>query len=99
MICDRMRSGRITGIVTQMWRITPGPSRSASTTDSPGCRVLLGAPLRPPWAVPPAPRAPVGFSKVAARESIVGSMKAGFRIWLSSVMFWHGDTARNRFQL
>jgi hypothetical protein len=36
---------------------------------------------------------------VAARESSEVSMKAGLRIWLSSVMRGHGDTARNRFQL
>ena len=72
-----MRSGRAGGTVSQMWRTTPGPSRSASTTRSPGSMRRFGAPLRPPWAVPPAPRAPVGFSKVAARESRLVSMNAG----------------------
>ena len=47
-----------------MWRITPGPSMSASTTRSPGSSRRFGAPLRPPCAWPPAPRAPVGFSNV-----------------------------------
>src|SRR3954454_22304622 len=52
---------------------------SASTTRSPLRTRRLGAPFRPPWAVPPAPRAPVGFSNVAARESRRGSMCAGFQ--------------------
>src|SRR5688572_632306 len=51
---------------------------SARTTRSPGSRRRLRAPLRPPWAVPPAPRAPVGFSKVAARESRLVSTTSGF---------------------
>jgi hypothetical protein len=33
--------------------------------------------LRPPCVVPPAPRAPVGFSNVTARQSSEGSTKAG----------------------
>ena len=32
MKSDRMTSGGAGGIVIQMWRIVPGPSRSASTT-------------------------------------------------------------------
>ena len=43
------------GIVIQMWRIVPGPSMSASTTDSPARIRMFGAPLRPPCAEPPAP--------------------------------------------
>ena len=69
-----MTSGGAGGIVIQMWRIVPGPSMSASTTDSPARTRMLGAPLRPPCAEPPAPRAPVGFSKVTARLSSDGSM-------------------------
>ena len=38
---------------------------------------MFGAPLRPPCAVPPAPRPPVGFSNVTARLSSDGSMYAG----------------------
>src|SRR5262245_58236780 len=36
-----------------------------------------GAPLRPPCAVPPAPRPPVGFSNVTARESSRASITEG----------------------
>ena len=72
-----MTSGRAGGNVIQMCRIVPGPSMSASSTVSPAFSCLEGAPLRPPWAVPPAPRAPVGFSKVIARESSERSMREG----------------------
>ena len=72
-----MTCGGAGGNVIQMWRTVPGPSMSASTTFSPGASTFDGAPLRPPCAVPPAPRAPVGFSKVAARESSVRSIREG----------------------
>ena len=36
------------GNVIHTWRMVPGPSRSASTTRSPGSRRRDGAPLRPP---------------------------------------------------
>src|SRR5581483_6167230 len=64
-----MASGAAGGNVIHTWRTVAGPSMSASTTTSPGWTRRLGAPLRPPWAVPPAPRAPVGFSNVMARDS------------------------------
>src|SRR5687768_2889721 len=38
-----------------------------------------GRPLRPPRAFPPPPRAPVGFSKLIDRLSILSSTKQGFR--------------------
>jgi hypothetical protein len=47
---------------------------SASWTVSPEATVRDGDPLRPPCAAPPAPRSPVLFSNVTARESIDGSM-------------------------
>src|SRR5262245_60184045 len=68
-----MTSGSAGGKVIQMCRIIPGPSISASTTRSPGSITRYGAPLRPPAAAPPAPRAPVGFSKLIDRLATVGA--------------------------
>jgi hypothetical protein len=44
---------------------------------SPGATIRCGAPLRPRCAVPPLPRASVGFSKLIERESKRVSMRAG----------------------
>src|SRR2546426_1122423 len=52
-----------------MCRTRPGPEMSASAIRSFGATMRCGAPLRPRCAVPPLPRAPVGFSKLIARES------------------------------
>jgi hypothetical protein len=70
--CARRNSGAgvpACEIVIQKCVRHPAPSNDASVTFSPGRISFHGAPLRPSAAVPPAPRAPVGFSKVAARDS------------------------------
>ena len=69
-----------------MWRMTPGPSMSASTTRSPACeppvrRALASAVRR----CRRRPGSPVGFSNVTARESSVGSITAGFQSGRSSM--------------
>src|SRR5260221_4626490 len=72
-----MSSGLTGGKVIQMWRIRPGPWILARTTFSPTAIILLGEPLRPLAALPPAPRSPVGFSKLIERESRPVSIRAG----------------------
>ena len=47
----------------------PGPRCRRARPARRAASRRFGAPLRPPCAVPPAPRAPVGFSNVAARAS------------------------------
>src|SRR5271167_1362096 len=83
MIC-----GGAGGKVIQKCRSIPGPRRSARHTDSPGARHRDGAPFRPPLAVPPAPRAPAGFSNVTARESNVGSTHDGSHAFHMPASLW-----------
>lgn len=64
---------------------------SASTTRSPAPITRLGAPLRPLAVVPPAPRAPAGFSKVMARDSRDESMNDGSMRFVI-VAFWLRDS-------
>src|SRR2546423_2673271 len=63
-----------------MWATRPAPEMSARITRSPGPRMRFGAPLRPPAAVPPAPRAPVGFSNVYDRVSCRSRRSAGSKV-------------------
>src|SRR5262249_41216681 len=73
----RNSSGGIGDAVSHTCRTRPGPAMSASAIRSPGATMRCGAPFRPRCAVPPRPGAPVGFSKLIARESRRVSMRAG----------------------
>jgi hypothetical protein len=70
-----MTSGSAGGKVIHMCLTVPGPSMSASTTRSPPPITRYGAPFRPPAAAPPAPWAPVGFSKLVDRVVTVGETR------------------------
>ncbi len=56
-----------------MWRMVPGPWISHNTIVAPALIRLNGDPFRPilnlPFALPPLPFAPVGFSEDIERDS------------------------------